>query len=182
MFENHQKMCSQKSHFKVFPKPDESLYFKDHQYSYKRIFTGYADFESILEKSTSSVQCSQCDMFDVSNGECEHSFTHNIHHHRAISVAFVIIDRYGNLVHEFVYSGDDVVIQFIRNVLHCEEVLVNTTKFNRYMEFTARDQENHKKSTVCYICNNNRGLKGKEEKVFSDYDPKVRDHDHLTGR
>ena len=94
----------------------------------------------------------------------------------------MIIDRIGNLVHEFVYSGDDVVIKFTRNVLHFEEILVNTTKFNRYVEFTTTDQENHKKSTVCYICNNNRGLKGKEGKVFSDYDPKVRDHDHLTGR
>ena len=84
------------------------------------------------------MQCLQCDVFDVSNGESG-----------AISVAFVIIDIDGNLVHEFVYSGDDVGIKFIRYVLHCEEILVNTTKFNRYMEFITMDQEYHKKSTTC---------------------------------
>ena len=159
MYENHKEMCiKNQSHVKVFPNPDDSLYFKDHQYSYKRIFTGYADFESILEKSSNNMQCPDCNSLNISNGECEHSFTLNLNDHRAISVAFVVIDRYGNLVHEFVYSGDDVVIKFIRNVLHCEEILVNTTKFNRYMEFSKTDKEHHEKSTVCYICNNNKNL------------------------
>ena len=34
---------------------------------------------------------------------------------------------------------------------------------------------------MCFICNDNRGIKGKQEKYFSESNPKVRDHDHLTG-
>ena len=122
MFENHKEICNKNTtHFKVFPNPNESLYFKDHHYGYKRIFSDYADFESILEETSSGVKCPQCELFDISNGECEHSFTLNLNHHRSISVAFVIIDKYGNLAHEFVYSGDDVVVKFIRNILYCEK-------------------------------------------------------------
>ena len=43
------------------------------------------------------------------------------------------------------------------------------------MEFTTSDRNYHEKSTVCYICNNNKAF-------FREADSKVRDHDHLTGR
>ena len=77
---------------------------------------------------------------------------------------FIIVDRYGSLVHEFSYTGDDVVVRLIQNVLQCEQLLINTTKFNKYMIFTKGNRKEFEKASVCFICNNNRGIKGKQEK------------------
>ena len=85
-------------------------------------------------------------------------------------------------MHEFTYTGTDVVERFINNVLSCEELLVNTAKFNEYMIFTEQDKFDFERSTVCYICRNTDGPKTVKEKPFSIEDPKCRDHDHITGR
>ena len=85
-------------------------------------------------------------------------------------------------MHEFSYTVDDVVVKFIQNALQCEQLLINTTKFNKYMVFTKENRNDFEKANVCYICNNSRGINGKkEQKTFSESDPKVGDHDHLTG-
>ena len=186
VLEKHKNICGTHTHVKVFPKEDETLHFKNHEFNYKRIFTGYADFESILEDTLSNnlLQCPQyANTIDsIDSYECEHSFTINTKKHRAISVAFVVIDRYGKMVHDFHYTGDDVMIQFIKNVLRCEDILVNTTKFNQYMMFTKEDKTNFDQTSVCYVCKNRQGTKDYSEKKFTDDDPKVRDHDHLTGK
>ena len=46
----HKEVCGKRTHKKVFPAEDQSIHFKNHEYNFKRIFTGYADFESILKK------------------------------------------------------------------------------------------------------------------------------------
>ena len=73
-------------------------------------------------------------------------------------------------------------LSFVQNVLKCEEVLINTTKFNKYMVFTEEDREAFSNSYVCHICNNRRKNKDTSYYPFSEQDPKVRDHDHLTGK
>ena len=50
------------------------------------------------------------------------------------------------------------------------------------MIFQEKDKVYHEQSEICYICNNNRGIKGKKDTPFSSNNPKVRDHDHLTGK
>ena len=183
MLELHNKICGKQTHLKVFPKEEETLYFKNREVCFKRIFVGYADFESVLKDTSNVLQCPECCSAVRSSDEyeCPHSFTLNTKIHHAISVSFIIVDRYGELVHEFCYTGDDVIIQFVKNVLQCEDILVKTTKFNRYMIFNHEDNEQFNNATVCYICNNERDVKGKIEKPFNSSDPKVRDHDHLTG-
>ena len=49
------------------------------------------------------------------------------------------------------------------------------------MIFTKENRDEFEKASVCFIYNNNRGIKGKQEFFFNKSDPKVRDHDHLTG-
>ena len=116
------------------------------------------------------------------NGKCSHSYTIETRKHRAISVSFVVIDRYGKLVHEFCYTGNDVIVQFIRNILSCEDILVNATKFNQYMVFNEEDRQKFEDASVCYICSNDIALHRKVISPFTDENPRVRDHDHLTGR
>ena len=105
---------------------------------------------------------------------CNHSYITPIKTHIAISVAFVVVDRYGSLVHEYTYTGNDVVVRFIRELLKCEEILVNTTKFNKYMIFDKKDRESFSQATVCHICNNKRKNRDSKENPFTQEDPKVR--------
>ena len=62
-------------------------------------------------------------------------------------------------MHEFSYTGDEAVAKFIQNVLQCEQLLINTTKFNKYMIFTKENKDELEKASVYSICNNNRGIK-----------------------
>ena len=185
VLDNHQKVCGTSSHVKVFPTGEKNIHYNNHEYNFKRIFTGYADFESILQDTDYTGKCPKCVHLNEEENQielCSHSYTIPFKSHTAISVSFVIVDRYGKLVHEFCYTGTDVVIQFIKNVLKCEEVLVNTTKFNEYMIFTDNDKMVFRNTTVCHICNNKRRNKDTPDYPFSEQDPKVRDHDHLTGK
>ena len=180
----HKEVCGKANKcIKVFPKKGETLHFENHEFAFKRIFTGYADFESILEDTSNPLKCPECcSTVETEYYECAHSFTIPTNIHQPCSVSFVIIDRYGKLVHSFKYTGEDVILHFIKDVLNCEDVLVNTTKFNRYMIFGRKEKDEFDKADICYICKNNKGIKGKAEKPFSPEDPKVRDHDHLTGK
>ena len=181
MLSSHSDICGKDTHKKVFPDPKETLYFKKYEYKYKHIFTGYADFESILKPDSNEIECPKCEG-ETDPYICDHSFTIITKTHQPICVSFVIVDRYGNLVHEFTYTGTDVVERFINNVLSCEDLLVNTAKFNEYMIFTEQDKFDFERSTVCYICKNTVDPKTEKEKPFSNEDPKCRDHDHITGR
>ena len=113
-------------------------------------------------------------MDTTDGGECNHSYITPIKTHVAISVAFVVVDRYGSLVHEYSYTGNDVVVQFIKELLKCEQILVNTTKFNKYMIFDKKDRDSFSQATVCHICNNKRKNKESQEHYFTREDHKVR--------
>ena len=185
LLESHEEICGKRTHTKIFPNGEKTIHYSNHEFNFKRIFTGYADFESVLEETNVISECLKCDNSTNSEAQptkCFHSFTIPVKKHQAVSVSFVVIDRYGKLVHEFLYSGKDVVVQFIKNVLKCEEVLVNTTKFNKYMIFTAEDKQCFEHATICHICKNRRKDKNTPEYPFTSVDPKVRDHDHLTGK
>ena len=75
-------------------------------------------------------------------------------------------------MHEFSYTGDDVVVKFIQNVLQCEELLINTIKFNKHMIFTKENMDDFEKASVCFICNNNRGINGKRKIYLVNPTPK----------
>ena len=49
------------------------------------------------------------------------------------------------------------------------------------MIFTKENRADFEKANVCFICNNNRGMKGRKEHPFCESDPKVRDHDYVNG-
>ena len=171
LLESHEKICGKKSHAKVFPSEGKSIHYSNHEFNFNRIFTGYADFESVLEETSTVIECPKCGdstKSEAQNTNCSHTFTFPIKKHVPVSVCFIVIDRYGKLVHEFVYSGKDVVVQFIKNVLKCEEVLIQSTKFNKYMIYTEEDKQCFESATVCHICNNKRKSKNTPEYPFTD--------------
>ena len=91
------------------------------------------------------------------------------------------MDKYRNVVHEFTYTGDDVVEVFIRDVLKCEDKLLSLTKMKKYMVISKEEQEEFDLAEVCYICKNNTGMSRREYKLFTPGDWKVRDHCDITG-
>ena len=163
---------------RVFPKADEMKQFENHAYGFQCIFTGYADFESIWENTDEKIQCPQCvtSLDNNENNQCAHSYSIETRKHRAMSVSFIIIDRYGRLVHEFCYTGYDVIIQFVRDILRCEEMLVHATKFNRYMIFNDDGRSRFENASTCYICSTDPGAHRKNTIPFTEENPKVRDH------
>ena len=61
-------------------------------------------------------------------------------------------------------------------------MLINSTKFNKYMIYTNEDKQCFESASLCHICKNRRKNKNTPEYPFTNMDPKVRDHDHLTGK
>ena len=87
---NHEKICGKQTHVKVFPSPEQSISYTNHEYNFKRIFTGYADFESVLKETNHQQNCTKCSASQVDttdDGECNHSYITPIKTHMAISVA-----------------------------------------------------------------------------------------------
>ena len=145
------------------------------------MYNAYADFESVLEKTTNTNQCQLCNSKEDQSTDCRHSFTVPLQNHRPICVSFIVVDREGQLLHEFNYTGDDVVEKFIQNVLRCEKTLLELTKMKKYMIITSKEQDEFNSTDVCYICNNNQEFAGKDYKPFTPEDRKNRDHCHITG-
>ena len=71
------------------------------------------------------------------------------------------------------YRGKNSVLKFIMSLFkeydYCESVMKN--HFNKNLVMTAEENEEFERSNICWIC-------GK----LIDFDKKVRDHCHITGR
>ena len=86
----HEKICGKQTHTKVFPSSEKSICYTNHEYNFKRIFTGYADFESVLKETKHEQKCTKCtaSQLDTLDDEhCSHSYVTPIKTHIAISVA-----------------------------------------------------------------------------------------------
>ena len=74
----HENISGKKSHTIVFSSSDESIHYSNHEYNFKRIFTGYADFESVLEETNTETKCPKCvfsKTITKKNGSFSHSHT-----------------------------------------------------------------------------------------------------------
>ena len=176
----HRESCGNESCVIDFPKETEKLQFTKTEYGFKRIYNGYADFESITEKTQNIAECSICKS-NESKITCQHSYSVSLSSHKPVSVSFVVIDRNGKMVHEYFYSGEDVIEKFVNEVLELEKKLLDVTKLCEYMIITPEEQLEFDSAEMCYICKNNVGLKGKNYKPFTELDWKVRDHDNISG-
>ena len=116
----HRESCGNESCVIDFPKETEKLQFTKTEYGFKRIYNGYADFESITEKTQNIAECSICKS-NESKITCQHSYAVSLSSHKPVSVSLVVIDRNGKMVHEYFYSGEDVIEKFVNEVLELEK-------------------------------------------------------------
>ena len=181
MLIKHERICEKPgSLFIDFPSKEKNLTFSQTEYNFKRIYTGYADFESVLVKTEKKLDCAKCKELNKNSEcyDCKHSFSVDTEIHKPLAVGLVIVDKYGELVKEYYYSGEKVVEKFVEEVLNVEKDLLNVTKLNKYMIISPEEEDEFRLAETCYICKNRKNGK---YYPFSSKDHKCKDHDHITG-
>ena len=89
------------------------------------------------------MHCKECGEHNENiecNG-CKHSFSINTEEHKPLAVGMVIVDKYGEIVKEYYYSGEKVVENFIEEILKIEQDLLSITKVNNDMIITPAEEE-----------------------------------------
>ena len=127
-------------------------YFKQILVSFKT----YADFECNLERVES---------YDI-------LLKYQDHIPCSFAYKFVCVD--GELTKPIVvFRGENAAYEFFQAILkkyqHCKKVM--TKHFNKYL-IMSEEEEQFQLSNICWIC----------EKIIDDFDEKVRDHCHITGK
>ena len=127
-------------------------------------FKNYADFECILEKVDSDIECS-------SNS----SNTRKYQNHVPCSFAYKVVcvdNKFSKKI--ILYRGKDAVYEFINSILneynYCRKVMKKS--FCRNLIMSAEKEERFEQSNICWICG----------KLFEISDEKVRDHCHINGK
>lgn len=171
----HEEVCEQGGKpikpILKFKELSNKLSFEKPWLQYPHLYTGYVDFESLLEKNEKiSNRCSDCQR--QNNTVCTHSFTLSLHKHRAINFCLIIVNRYCEVVYEKIYTGDNASCVFLETLKELEGQIRESCKKNEHMIFTAKDSELFEVSNTCHICN---------FRIHKKAD-KVRDHCHQTGR
>ena len=179
MLQKHQKVCQKNTCMIEFPSPEKKLTFTKTECMFKRIYQGYADFESVLLKTNENTRCTTCSQVEDELHVCPHRFSIDTEIHKPISVAFIVVDRNGEIVKEYYYTGNDVVEKFLNEVLGSEQDLLNITRMNKYMIISPEQQKDFDLAETCYICNNRKNGK---YKPFTRDDDKRRDHCHISVR
>lgn len=154
-----------------FKKSYEKLTFEKPWLQYPHLYTGYVDFESILIRNEDKKE--GCETCQKSNEKrCHHSYTVNLHSHKAINFCLVIMDRYCDVVFEKVYTGEDASSVFLQTLKDIEEEIRISCSKNENMIFSDQDHVLFDAAVRCHICGNS----------FHKKSDKVRDHCHQTGR
>ena len=125
-------------------------------------FKIYADFDCLLK----GVDCG------VDN-EC-FSYTKKYQDHIPCSFAYKVVYVDNKFSKDIVlYRGKNAILQFIMSILkeydYCKSVVKK--HFNKNLVMTAEQIEEFERTNICWIC-------GK----LIDFDEKVRDHCHITGK
>jgi hypothetical protein len=156
--ENHIKNCK---HFKptAIEMPQEKEFsFEQYNYMYKFPYVMFADFESILVKEN----------IKLSNK------TKLIQKHKACGYALIIIKGNSNIYHKESYRGEDCISVFLSKLKKISEELFSEISCSYSMLPLTNDEKTiYKNTTICRLC---------KQEFTNPNNPKVRDHDHLTGK
>ena len=128
-------------------------------------FKIYDDFECILKKVDSDIECS-------SNS----SYTRKYQDHIPCSFAYKVVCIDNKFSKKIVlYRGKDAVNKFIKSILneynYCRNVM--RKHFNKKLIMSVEEEEERfEQSNICWICS----------KLIDLSDEKVRDHCHISGK
>lgn len=132
---------------------NDSMKFKNYKFMDKHPYVIYADFESVLEEGV-----------DLGN---------KYKVHKAASYCYYIVSSDNQIIKPRIYKGHNVVQTFLKNIREDVNVLCENMKNVEPMIMTDEDKQIFTSSEVCRFC---------QEGDFTGVNPKVRDHDHITGK
>ncbi|KAB0790087.1 hypothetical protein PPYR_15588 [Photinus pyralis] len=162
LLKKHTTYCQQQNHCAVrVPRETENrLEFKNYRFQEMVPFVIYADLESILE--------------NCSNLTIRENHTIFQSKHIPFSVAYYLKCCYNDSLSRFrLYRGNDCISWFIKelhSIAHwANEIIANIIPMQT---LNPSQIDNFRNSIVCHIC----------LKPFTEYDTKVRDHNHFTGQ
>ena len=162
----HKKICENHDYCHVeMPNEDNKIIkYNQGEKSIKFPFIIYADLECLLEK------VSTC------NNNLEESSTTEINKHTPSGYSLFTHCSFDKTKNKLdYYRGDDCMKIFCKDLEHATKI-INYEKKDM-IPLTKKEEENHNKQKVCYIC--------KKECNTGDSDKKhhkVKDHCHYTGK
>ena len=159
-FTLHQKLCSTKSSTVIFPSEEERcMSFRNYGNMISAPFAIYCDLESLISEK------------EIVNEKKLLS----IRNHEAISAGALTVCNVDNSLSSqpFIYTGKDC-IEKLFGFLSAEILRIDNIFLNRNVPLvmTERDMLVFDQQKECEMCN----------APFSESLPKVRDHEHLTGK
>ena len=168
--DEHAKDCEHTGEIvEIAPTPGkDTISFYKHENKFKRDLVGYLDFECELGKMEN-----KCETCHTVRCKCDKSYTRNEQEHRPICFSFVLLNKFGELLAEKYYIGNEAADEFVRYLLEIEKAWIRT-----YLNTTVSmnnlstiESLSFGRAQKCYMC----------EKAFTSEDYKVRDHDHSDG-
>ena len=102
---------------------------------------------------------------------CRHA-TQVLREQPAFMYSLLLVDRNKKVLERETYTGDDADLRFMQSLLNIAETYVPSLSPGLPMNALSPPQvAAYNDASACYLC----------DEPFSDWDGKVRDHDHLTG-
>jgi hypothetical protein len=168
--DKHQKTCiSQKAQIEKVPDDEnDKIFFRKHENQFEEDIVAYLDFECELPNIDDL-----CDKCQTVRCKCDTSFTRYETKQNPIGFAFFIINKDNQILESKTYMGknaSDVLIEYLFEI-EKTWLIAYLNKNVPMLELTDEEKFTYGRSEVCHIC----------KKVFTEDDPKVRDHDHTDG-
>jgi hypothetical protein len=155
----HQNVCFSNEPCVPNMPDDNVLKFKNIQRMLRHPYVIYSDFESILKP------------IHTCEPNPESSYTHKTQFHVPCGHGLYIKSAYNNIDNPLeIYRGEESDKRFIKRITEHARTIYKLLKENKPIKDI--ELEEYEKTKICYLCEN----------VFSIENPKVRDHDHYTGK
>ena len=134
----------------------KKMSFQKHYKKLKCPYVIYGDFECLTTPSSEGIKGTY-------------------QHHKPCGFMLNVVNSITNEATPYLYRGEDCMDRFCSTTNKIKEEIMDKMKENKKLQWTTKQQEQHKKEKRCFICG------GK----FNPKDPaktKVADHCHFTGQ
>ncbi len=178
LLEKHMEVCSgEKLQHAAYPKPGDTVRFKNYERLHDVPFVVYADFECFVKP------------LETEEKDPTQSYTTQYQSHVPSGFCYVIkcmdetVYSTKTVLRTVSYEGEDMGKLFVETLSEDFKPIYEILKNPKPMVISESEKDQHKKTKNCYACGDEFGTlrvnerSKKEEKVI-----KCRDHCHITGK